>query len=91
MPVVITLLQNLRLQIKSGRIVEELEKIAIAEEYVKIKYRLKALDMLAKHVGLYDKQIRKFPEILKEKDQLQKHEATFTEKDESSKTLCTPS
>lgn len=51
MPVVITLLRNLRLQIKSGRIVEELEKIAIAEKYVKIKDRLKAFDMFAKHVG----------------------------------------
>ena len=78
MPVVITLLRKVRLQIKSDRIVEE---------YVKIKDRLKALDMLAKHVGLYDKQIRKFPEILKEKEQPQKHQETFTEKDESSKAI----
>jgi len=87
MPVAITLLRNVRLQIKSDRIEEELEKIAIAEEYVKIKDRLKALDMLAKHAGLYDKQIRKFPEILKEKEQPQKHQETFTEKDESFKAI----
>ena len=57
MPVVITLLRNVRIQIKSDRVVEELEKIAIAEEDVKIKGRLKALDMLGKHVGLWAKKI----------------------------------
>jgi len=58
---------------------------------VKIEDGSKALYMSAKHEGLYDKQIRKFLEILKEKDQTQKHQATFTEKDESSKAFCTSS
>ncbi len=46
----LTLWRSLRTQIAADRVLEELAKIAFANEDVKIKDKLKALDMLAKHV-----------------------------------------
>ena len=47
--------RSLRTQVTADRVLEELAKIAFANEGVKIKDKLKALDMLAKHVCINDK------------------------------------
>ena len=46
--------RSLRTQVTADRVLEELAKIAFANEGVKIKDKLKALDMLAKHVCIND-------------------------------------
>ena len=46
----LTLWRSLRTQVTADRVLEELAKIAFAKEGVKIKDKLKALDILAKHV-----------------------------------------
>ncbi len=46
--------RSLRTQVTADRVLEELAKIAFAEEGVKTKDKLKALDMLAKHVCIND-------------------------------------
>lgn len=46
--------RSLRTQVTTDRVLEELAKIAFANEGVKIKDKLKALDMLAKHVCIND-------------------------------------
>ena len=74
--------RNLRAQVTADRVLAELAKITFAEKGVKTGYKLKALDMLAKHVGLYDEETRKYLEILKEKEaELKKHKARIEEKD----------
>lgn len=50
----LTLWRSLRTQVTADRVLEELAKIAFANESVKIKDKLKALDMLAKHVCIND-------------------------------------
>ena len=74
--------RNLRTQVTADRVLAELAKITFAEKGVKTGYKLKALDMLAKHVGLYDEETRKYLEILKEKEaKLKKYKACIEEKD----------
>ena len=51
----LTVWRSLRTQVTADRVLEELAKIAFANEGVKIKDKLKALDMLAKHVCINDK------------------------------------
>jgi len=51
--------RNLRTQVTADMVLQELAKIAFAEKGVKPKDKLKALNMLGKHVGIFDKQ----PEI----------------------------
>ena len=46
--------RSLRTQVAADRVLEELAKIALADEGVKIKDKLKALGMLAKHVCIND-------------------------------------
>ena len=76
--------RNLRTQVTVDRIVMELAKITFAEKGVKTGYKLKALDMLAKHVGLYDKEARKYLERLKEEEeQLRTQKKDLTEKEEA--------
>ncbi|NQT00547.1 MAG: terminase small subunit [Planctomycetes bacterium] len=48
--------RNLRTQVTADRVLVELAKITFAEKGVKTGYKLKALDMLAKHVGIFDNQ-----------------------------------
>jgi len=48
--------RNLRTQVTTDRILVELAKIAFAEKDVKPGHKLKALGMLGKHVGIFDKQ-----------------------------------
>lgn len=64
-------LRCIRTQVTSDKVIEELRKVAFAKKDVKTRDKLKALDMLAKHVGLFDKQIREYPEILKERERSQ--------------------
>lgn len=61
-------LRCIRTQVTSDKVIEELRKVAFAKKDVRTRDKLKALDMLAKHVGLFDKQIREYPEILKERE-----------------------
>ncbi len=48
--------RSLRTQVTADRILVELAKIAFAEKGVKPGYKLKALGMLGKHVGIFDNQ-----------------------------------
>jgi len=50
----LTLWRSLRTQVTADRVLEELAKIAFAKEGEKTKDKLKALDMLAKHVCIND-------------------------------------
>jgi hypothetical protein len=54
----------LRTGITADRVLEELAKIAFAREGVKTKDKLKALDILAKHVGLFNKKDYDYPEFM---------------------------
>ncbi|MFX0202741.1 MAG: terminase small subunit, partial [Candidatus Hodarchaeota archaeon] len=74
-------LRCIRTQVTSDKVIEELRKVVFAKKDVKTRDKLKALDMLAKHVGLFDKQVREFPEILKERELPQTHPDTFSERD----------
>ena len=74
-------LRCIRTQVTSDKVIEELKKVAFATKDVKTRDKLKALDILAKHVGLFDKQIREFPEILKEKEPERKEQIACTEND----------
>ncbi len=46
--------RSLRTQVTADRVLQELAKIAFAEKGMKTGYKLKALGMLAKHVGVKD-------------------------------------
>ena len=48
--------RNLRTQVTADRVLEELTKIAFAEKNKNTGDKLKALNMLGKHVGIFDKQ-----------------------------------
>jgi phage terminase small subunit len=48
--------RSLRTQVTADRVMEELAKIAFANEGEKTGDKLKALDVLAKHVGIFDNQ-----------------------------------
>ncbi len=61
-------LRCIRTQVTSDKVIKELRKVAFAKKDVTTRDRLKALDILAKHVGLFDKQIREYPKILKERE-----------------------
>ena len=50
----LTVWRSLRTQVTADRVLDEVAKIAFANEAVKIKDKLKALDMLAKHVCIND-------------------------------------
>jgi len=50
----LTIWRSLRTQVTADRVLEELAKIAFAKEGEKTKDKLKALDMLAKHVCIND-------------------------------------
>jgi hypothetical protein len=67
--------RNLRTQVTADRVLAELAKITFAEKGVKTGYKLKALNMLAKHVGLYDKKSREYLETIKEKEILKEKES----------------
>ena len=53
----LTVWRNLRTEVTAVRVLEELAKIAFANEGVKTKDKLKALDMLAKHVCINDERV----------------------------------
>lgn len=55
--------RSFRTQVTADRILEELAKIAFAEEGEKTRDKLKAMDMLARREGFYDKQSLEFPEF----------------------------
>jgi len=55
--------RRLRTRVTADKVLEELAKIAFAKDGMKTGDKLKALDMLAKHVGLFDKQSLEFPEL----------------------------
>ena len=57
--------RSLRTGITADRILEELATIAFAQDGVAAKDKLKALDILAKHVGLFNKQGYEYPEFFK--------------------------
>ena len=59
-------LKIMRTRIRADRIIEELEKIAFAGDGVKTSDRIKALGMLAKHVGLFEKQTDQPPDLILE-------------------------
>ena len=67
----LTELRSLRTKITADRILVELAGIAFAKEGVKTRDRLKALDMLAKHVDLYNKQNRGYPDARERQTQLE--------------------
>ncbi len=48
--------RSLRTQVTADRVLEELAKIGFAKKGVKTGYKLKALGMLGKHVGIFDNQ-----------------------------------
>lgn len=58
--------RSLRTRIKADRIVEELAKIAFAKDGVKTSDRIKALGMLGKHVGLFEKQNNQYTDKILE-------------------------
>lgn len=74
-------LRCIRTQVTSDKVIEELRKVAFAKKDVKTRDKLKALDILAKHVGLFDKQIREYPEILKERERPQTNLENLSEED----------
>lgn len=76
-------LRCIRTQVTSDQVIKELRKVAFAKKGVKTRDKLKALDILAKHVGLFDKQIREYPEILKERELPQTHQETLSERDKT--------
>ncbi|MCH8120948.1 MAG: terminase small subunit [Planctomycetes bacterium] len=48
--------RSLRTQVTADRVLKEITKIAFAEKGIKPGHKLKALGMLGKHVGIFDKQ-----------------------------------
>jgi len=62
-------LRNMRTRIRADKVLEELEKIAFTQEGVKTSDRLKALGMLAKHTGLFEKQTDRSPDFIQEYDE----------------------
>jgi hypothetical protein len=59
-------LKIIRTRIRADRIIEELSAIAFAKEGIKTSDKLKALGMLAKHVGLFEKQTDQPPDLILE-------------------------
>ena len=55
--------RSLKTGITADRVLEELAAIAFAPDGVATKDKLKALDILAKHVGLFDKESYEYPEF----------------------------
>ena len=62
-------LKIMRTRIRADRIIEELEKIAFAKDGVKTSDRIKALGMLGKHSGLFEKQENQPPDFIQEDDE----------------------
>jgi len=79
--------RRLRTQVTADRVLEDLARIAFVEEGVKTGDKLKALGMLAKHVGLFDKQIRKFSEFLKETKLTQTYQRPFDDEEKPYKAI----
>jgi len=80
-------LRCIRTQVTSDKVIEELRKVAFAKKDIKTRDRLKALDILAKHVGLFDKQIREFPEILKVRELPLTYQETLSEQEELARAI----
>lgn len=59
--------RNTRTLVAADRVLGKLAEIAFGQYTVANRDRLRALDMLAKHVGIYDRQQYEYPEFLSEK------------------------
>jgi len=55
--------RSIRTRISCDRVLEELAKIAFAQDGVATRNKLKALNMLAKHLGLFEMQRHEYPEF----------------------------
>lgn len=62
--------RNTRTLVAADRVLGKLAEIAFGEFTVANRDRLRALDMLAKHVGIYDRQQYEYPEFLSERVKL---------------------
>ena len=58
--------RNTRTLVAADRVLGKLAEIAFGQFTVANRDRLRALDMLAKHVGIYDRQSYEYPEFLSE-------------------------
>jgi len=62
--------RNTRTLVAADRVLGKLAEIAFGQFTVANRDRLRALDMLAKHVGIYDRQQYEYPEFLSERVKL---------------------
>ena len=62
--------RNTRTLVAADRVLGKLAEIAFGNKAVTNRDRLRALDMLAKHVGIYDRQKYEYPEFLSETERL---------------------
>ena len=62
--------RNTRTLVAADRVLSKLAEIAFTTFTVADRDRLRALDMLAKHVGIYDRQQYEYPEFLSERVKL---------------------
>ena len=79
--------RNLRTQVIADRVLVELAKITFAEEVINTGYKLKALNMLAKHMDLYDKQGRENSKNLQEKEPEPKEDKAPIEEEDWAKRI----
>lgn len=62
--------RNTRTLVAADRVLGKLAEMAFGNKAVTNRDRLRALDMLAKHVGIYDRQKYEYPEFLSETERL---------------------
>jgi len=72
--------RNTRTLVAADRVLGKLAEIAFGQFTVANRDRLRALDMLAKHVGIYDRQQYEYPEFLSERVKLSRFWDSIPEK-----------
>ena len=72
--------RNTRTLVAADRVLGKLAEIAFGKFTVANRDRLRALDMLAKHVGIYDRQRYEYPEFLSEGARLKRFLESIPEK-----------
>ncbi len=81
--------RNTRTLVAADRVLGKLAEIAFGQFTVANRDRLRALDMLAKHVGIYDRQQYEYPEFLSERAKISRFWDSIPEKYKYVYAICT--